>query len=342
MDDGWRAFSGKDGRRTEVRFRSLREGDEKAFQKCIESYYGDGYPYKEYIKEEYLISRIKDGRMVVMVGEDRKGEIVSITGVRTDTAFKGSATLFLRVVSADVQKMGIASAAETELLRMVPRDDSICSFYADVVTQNDFSQRSLDARNYTACGFRFCLYQADVLVPKQKWKAGQRLSLVIMCHKERDMGTLQFYCPKELRQSVGRMYDSLGVCVRFLDENEPPEREDTVLTETFETDHDSLLWYVHQVGKDYVLRLSEAKDVSVFIIYINLYSPGAEEMYLKLLSENFFYSGIKPLGDGEEYLIMTRLSGGKLKCEDIHLTAQGNILLDEIIQIQREDVKNDE
>lgn len=335
MDDGWRVFSGKDGRRTEVRFRSLREGDEKAFQKCIESYYGDGYPCKEYFKEDYLISRVKDGRMVAVVGENREGEIVSTSAVRTDTEFKGSALLLLRVVLPEAQGMGIASAAETELLRMVPGDDSICSFYADVLTQNDFSQRSLDVRNYVACGFRFCLYRSGVMVPNQKWKPGQRFSQVIMCHKERDRKPAQFYCPKELRQSVGRLYDSLGVCVRFLDKNEPPEREGMVLTETFEADHDSLLWCVHQVGKDYVLRLSKAKDVPVFIIYINLYSPGVKEMYLKLLSEDFFYSGIKPLGDGEEYLIMTRLRGVELKREDIHLTSRGNVLLNEIIQIQK-------
>ena len=50
-DDGMEFVEKESGSRVTVGFRLFRRGDGEEFRRCIEDFYGDGYPYKEYLKE---------------------------------------------------------------------------------------------------------------------------------------------------------------------------------------------------------------------------------------------------------------------------------------------------
>ena len=76
MDSGLIFENREKGRSVNVCFRLFRQGDGEQFCRCIEDFYGGGYPYKEYLDEEFLLEKCAAGEMTVLCGvtpEDWKG-----------------------------------------------------------------------------------------------------------------------------------------------------------------------------------------------------------------------------------------------------------------------------
>ena len=76
-DSGMEFWEKESGRRASVSFRLFRRGDGEEFRRCIEDFYGDGYPYKEYLEEEFLLEKCASGEMTVLCGVTPDGEIIS-------------------------------------------------------------------------------------------------------------------------------------------------------------------------------------------------------------------------------------------------------------------------
>ena len=140
-----------------VRFRPFDKGDGEGFRRCIADFYGDGYPYKEYLDEEFLLEKCASKEMTVLCGLTEQGEIISTSAVRKDEEFKGSALLLLRVVKEAYRGLGIGKAQEEALFRYANRQEGICSLYADVMTHDSVSQGSLVRRGFVYCGMRMML-----------------------------------------------------------------------------------------------------------------------------------------------------------------------------------------
>lgn len=102
----------------EIDFRLFCRGDGGAFRRCVEDFYGDGYPYREYLDEEFLLGKIAAGDMTVLCGVTDKGEIVSTSALCMSREFKGSALLMLRVVKRAYRDMGIGGAQEDRLFQI--------------------------------------------------------------------------------------------------------------------------------------------------------------------------------------------------------------------------------
>ena len=143
MDSGMIFENRETGSSVNVCFRLFRQGDGEEFCSCIEDFYGGGYPYKEYLDEEFLLEKCAAGEMTVLCGVTPEGEIISTSAVRKDEEFGGSALLMLRVVKKAYRGMGIGKAQEERLFRYAEGQEGICSLYADVMTHNSVSQGSL-------------------------------------------------------------------------------------------------------------------------------------------------------------------------------------------------------
>lgn len=134
------------GFRAEIDFRLFRRGDGGGLRRCVEDFYGDGYPYREYLDEEFLLEKIAAGDMTVLCGVTDKGEIVSTSALCMSREFRGSALLMLRVVKKAYRDMGIGKAQEDRLFQIAGEYPELKSLYADVMTHNSISQRGLIRR----------------------------------------------------------------------------------------------------------------------------------------------------------------------------------------------------
>ncbi len=323
-----------------VTFRPFRPEDAAGFHACVEDYYRGGYPYTQYLDAGYLWPRIQEGRMAVLLGEDSSGTILSTTGVLFDSIFPGSSLLLLRVVREAFQGIGIGTWHEKLLFEELEKH-RVCSLYADVMTQNTTSQTSLERRGFVTTGIRLLLYKANLMLPYRNYSAESRLSQAVMCRKGSLDFTPRLYCPRDLQEPISRIYRSLGVDAELLDvplEKKKGLSAGSILTETWEEEHQSLIWVVPEIGEDFPEKLRQQThrsglQILVHLVYLNLCSPGAQIGWEALVREGYFFSGIKALGQREEYLMMTRLSGIPLNGDILHLTPQGQAFFRKIQEL---------
>ena len=84
---------------------------------------------------------------------------------------------------------------------------------------------------------------------------------------------------------------------------------------------------VRAAGEDLPKRLAALPaDDAAAVCYLNLKSPGAERAYAALRGAGFSFAGFKPLGPGEEFMLLARVSGGWR--DTLHLTPGGRWLAD--------------
>ena len=329
------------GRSVNVCFRLFRQGDGEEFRRCIEDFYGEGYPYKEYLNEEFLLEKCAAGEMTVLCGVTSDGEIISTSAVRKDAEFGGSALLMLRVVKKAYRGMGIGKAQEERLFCYAKGQDGICSLYADVMTHNSISQGSLARRGFVYCGIRLMLYRNPIMVPGLALPKDGKMSQAVMCRREcREFGGV-LYCPAKHTKEVQRIYRELGVDCRIDGTARLPESAKTKMSWKEEAEHHSYIWKVEKIGKDFADRLSvrmgqveRMKDATV-LCYLNLRDLSAVYGYGILRSAGFFFTGLKPLQMQEEYMLLAYIGGQEVRYEDIHLHEDGERLLSYIRLHQR-------
>lgn len=319
-------------RRTEVCFRPFRDEDEKAFHGCIEDYYGEGYPYKQYLMPGFLSDKCRKGTMTILCGVTEKEDIISISAVRFDTEFSGSGLMLLRVVKKAYQGMGIGTKQEEILLQSIQGRKGLLSLYADVMTHNTVSQQSLARQRFVLCGVRPMLYRAEVMLPGSAWPEGARLSQAVMCRREevRDAGA--FYCPEEHREVVKQIYGELGVNCRLESKDQSSTASKTVYSNQHDALHHALIWVIQEVGKDFASLLAglNLRAESTFLCYLNLKSTGAADAYRMLRQAGCFFTGLKPMNRSGEYMIMAYVGRRRIQNAGICLYPEGAWLLDYI------------
>lgn len=185
------------GFRAEIDFRLFRRGDGEGLRRCVEDFYGDGYPYREYLDEEFLLEKIAARDMTVLCGVADKGEIVSTSALCMSREFKGSALLMLRVVKKAYRDMGIGKAQEDRLFQIAGEHPELKSLYADVMTHNSISQRGLIRRGFVYCGLRMMLYRNPIMVPQLSLPPEGRMSQAVMCQKVCAGPVGVLHCPAE-------------------------------------------------------------------------------------------------------------------------------------------------
>lgn len=330
------------GFRAEIDFRLFRRGDGGGLRRCVEDFYGDGYPYREYLDEEFLLEKIAAGDMTVLCGVADKGEIVSTSALCMSREFKGSALLMLRVVKRAYRDMGIGGAQEGRLFQIAGEHPELKSLYADVMTHNSISQRGLIRRGFVYCGLRMMLYRNPIMVPQLSLPPEGRVSQAVMCRKVCAGPVGVLHCPAEHETEVRRIYGELGAECRIDTGKAAALYGRTRLSWQEEETHHLATAMIHAVGCDFpqmlscrMKQLGKWEDATV-LCYLNLCDRAAVSAYGALKEKGFFFTGVKPLQEEEEYMILAYTSSRKILYEDIHLEESGEKLLSYIRQHQNE------
>ena len=319
----------KTGESVPVVFRPFAPGDEEGFRACIEAYYGAGYPYPEYFEPGFLAGKCAAGEMLVLCGaRPDTGEIVNTCAIRLDGEFPGTGLMLLRVVKPAYQGLGIGREQERLQLEYA-KTLRAASLYADVMTQDCVSQHGLEKNGFALTGLRPGLYDAAVMLPGFEWRPGARLSQAVMCRRWALSDAGEIFCPARHRAAAGRVYAALGATVRFTDSVPGAVRAESGIDEEYDPRHRGRVLIVRAVGEDFPGRLAALPaDDAAAVCYLNLKSPGAERAYSALAEAGFSFAGFKPLGHGEEYMLLARAA-----CEwrgTLHLTEGGQWLADYI------------
>ena len=322
-------FKNSEGSETNISFSPFKKEDFTSFKSCIEDFYGGGYPYKEYLDAEFLEEKCRLGQMIVLCGKKESGEVISTSAIRFDSGFKESGLLLLRVVRSAYQKRGIASAQEEELFRLIKSRNGLCSLYADVMTHNDASQKSLIRRGFIICGIRLMLYDANIMAPGLDLPEKSRLSQAVMCRRE-NFSSAEIFCPHEHSGIVQKIYRSLDAKCLVNTDFSPPHKKKTSSSLTEETGHKSLIWKIDAAGEDFpdILTsvLKAAGEDKIILCYLNIKSPAAVYAYEKMQREGFFFTGLKPLQSDCEYMLLSFIGERNIDTNNICLHESGEEL----------------
>jgi len=298
----------------------------------VEDFYGDGYPYREYLEEEFLLEKCESGKMLVLCAVTPEGQIVGTSALCLEEEFKGSALLMLRVVKEEYRGMGIGKVQEDRLFQYVEQQHFL-SVYADVMTHNCVSQCSLARRGFVYCGLRMMLYRNSVMVPKLGlWRDG-KVTQAIMCRRDgaKDAGVLR--CPAEHARMVCQIYQQLGAACSIDTDVILPSGKQTFFTWKKEELHHSCILTVQRAGMDFseVLRgtmelLGGWADATA-LCYLNIKDIAANFAYGRLRQAGFYFTGLKPLQERAEYMLLAYTGRQSVRFQDIHLYGEGEKLL---------------
>jgi len=306
-----------------VYFREYTDDDYDGFLNCINDFYDDGYPYPEYLDRKNLFLWQQSGQLALIIAVDESGKIVgTVAALDKRDNFYGGILLLLRSVLSNVRGQKIASKQLEYLLSIVKeRFKGAKCYYADVMTHDEISQCSLIHRGYTFCGLRCMAYKNEIIVPKLNFEAGTKMTQAVYC-KAIDKSPVSIYAPKRHRDKIKSVYTDLGVDVNFLEEENDLADKTVAFFETDERNNFSEV-IVNKVGKDYLDFSEKLKALLVsgqtVIAYINMKENGCVKLYHELRKLNFYFTGISPLFENREYLILCQTDNCKENFEDVKI-----------------------
>lgn len=319
-----------------ISFREYLPEDYEPFLACINDFYRGGYPYKEYLDPDYLAKETRSGNMIVTVAVTEGGKIVGTSAAqRASGAFYGSVLLLLRCVLSEYRGKGIGSRQEYYLFDLISKRfaDAI-SLYADVMTHDAASQKTLVKNGFTLCGLRMMLYKNDVIVPALGFPAGTKMTQAIYCKAMRAADVSLCKIPEHL-EAVRAIYESLGVGYGFVEDGGVRTDSSQFSYQTVEI-HKKTEFTVDTVGKDFDDTLikcvkEKLRGGQTLVAYINLCRDGCGEAVRKLKAEGFFFSGMKPLSASGEYLVMSHIKNCVSSFDIIKVPEDKQKFLDDVI-----------
>lgn len=319
-----------------VTFSEYSSDDYDGFVNCIDGFYHGGYPYKQYLDKEYLDKKTKDGSMIVTIAKNASGKIVGTSAAqKLDGVFSGSVLLLLRCVDKSCRGIGIGSRQELYLFELISKKfGDALSLYADVMTHDAISQGTLCRRGFSLCGIRMMLYKNEIMVPALRFPENTKMSQAIYC-KAVGKKDIKINVPDELECFIKSIYDDLRVNADFA-KKLGKTAEKGVYDWSDKPTHSSAEFYIVVSGKDFekeFLPLIESKISEGYtaVAYINAEKSGAVDVYEKLKENGFYFSGIKPLSENGEYIVMSHSKACKNVFENIILPAEKEYFLEKII-----------
>lgn len=315
----------------DICFKVWEREDMPGLINCIEDFYDKGYPYRSYLDADYLEQSIQAGDLIVLCGKLGK-EIISISAVDFTTHFQKSGFLLLRVVKQKYRGQGIGEEQQKVLLGQIKKQKRLLSLYADVITHNYISQKSLVKAGFVLCGLRLQLYDSHIMIPTLSFCEGARMSQAVLCKRTGGSRSVRVYCPKEHADIVQALYRRLGVSCCILDD-EKKGKSSAGITQYIvqtETVHESTTILAEKIGADWSETLAGIMrgktEKHTYLCYLNMKDNNALEAYRILEEKGYFFTGIKPLNANGEFMLLCHIGSNSIRAEAIQLYHDSGLL----------------
>lgn len=330
----------KNGEQKKVRFRAYEDWDFPQYVRCVQAFYKDGYPYKEYLDKDFIRQEIVARRLCLTVGELKDGDLISVLGaVGKEGPFADSILLTLRNVLPAYSGGGIASAQLNDLMERLPKAfPEAESAYADVVTYNPVSQHSLMSRGYTLCGLRLMLYKNERMVPTLKYEPNTKMTQSVYCASLKKESARTIYAPKMHEAWIKERYRQLGVSLTVLPMDKNAYEPENVWYYESMAEHEKAEWVIQEAAEDFEETLEESlkefdgMEHGTALAYLNMAAPSLGPMYAFFRKKGFYFCGIKPLNRKGEYLMLVHTARCLERYQDIVLEQGGAELLNYILE----------
>ncbi len=320
----------------DIVFAEYRPEDFDSYFHCLHAFFVDGYPYKDYLKKDTLQAMIDTGDLIVLLAKNSKGEVVGTTAAQCVYGENGSSVfLTLRRVADGYKMLGIATAQETLLLKLIEeRFPDALSINAEVVTHRDHSQITLSRRGFSLCGLCLTLYHSKVLMPNLEFPPHSRMTLAVY-EKPLAVHTVTVYAPPEHRAFIEEVYRTLGVPCTIRSEDIAPAEPLRYHIDHYD-EHEAAELFIDRCG---AFDESLERDIHeliakgyTIVAFVNLRQSGCSEVYNSLRRLKFRFSGLKPLVAIGELMIMSNTENYFGDFKDLVLPSGKESMLEYILK----------
>lgn len=323
---------------TPVFFRLLNSQEGVALARCLYRVYG--YTYKDFIYyPEKIKIMIEDGRLVSMVALAPDGEIVAHQGLMKSHRDSKVAEITMGAVDPRYRGRKLFERIKAESFTHIKKQ-GVIGLFVEAVTLHAYSQKANIATGALETGVLLGHVPSEREYKGFSGKAlkSSRLATILLYNRLLPEPSRIVFIPDELTLVAAKIY-AYGGFKRTFGNAPGPQPVQALSYIEVNAYNDTLLAFtkIGQIGEDIIPhihgRLRELINSRMECIFLDLplSSEATKRLYPEFKKMGFFFCGITPEMDGEDYLRLECLTNVTLDKSDIALASDfAKYLLEEV------------
>lgn len=309
----------------------------------IKSVFGDNYWHKDMYKPQYIKKTILSGDCIIILAMF-DGVAVGMMTAEKDKIFKG--TLLLRSLMTIKDKRFDGSAQMVHDYFFANFDASAyTSIYLCPVTGHTVSQHISEKYGFTVCGALMNGYigEKSYFILDQSKPLTLKRTNLISVKKSNLLFVGDIFVPPDIAGAVRMIYSSLKTPCRVIDKtfgfrDEFYLNAKSIIDIADSPDRFNTNIIVRMPCKDCYKKINDIINstsnhpLQTFQIFINAKHTFAINVITELTENGFCFTGIKPLGLGEEFVILYFSHCMSLSLSGCELTEKSAEILQEIFK----------
>lgn len=275
--------------------------------KCIYSVYGYRYSYRTFYYPNKFKRLINKGRIKSILITNEHGQIGGHAALIKSDSFPLLPEITTIVVKPAFRGLKLSSILLDGILKVSSsmRINGLC---AQPVVFHSISQKIFYDRGFVACGFLFHYLTEEV---SELFSDELRLDLALCIKPINKKYVTKIYPPEEHVYLIKNIYRRLGIkcetsryrCIE----------SDSDFDYSFNNNQGTCTIISNWVGKDIgnlidtVIDACDVNKIEMIVMYINMKNPSCNYGYKIAIDKGFIFSGIKPLSDNGDYIIVQHM-----------------------------------
>lgn len=275
--------------------------------KCIYSVYGYRYSYRTFYHPNKFRKLMDEDRIKSFLIVNEHGQIGGHAALIRSDSFPLLPEVTMIVVKPAFRGLKLSCLLLDGILKASNRL-RIHGLCAQPVVFHSISQKIFYERGFVACAFLFHYLNKEVT---ELFSEERRLDLALCVKSINKKYVTKIYPPEEHVYFIKDIYRKLGIkCetsrYRFIESSSDFDY-------SFNSNLGICTIVSNCVGRDIsklidnVIDECSVNEIEMIVMYINMRNPGCDYGYKTAIDKGFIFSGIKPLSDNGDYIIVQHL-----------------------------------
>ncbi|GMQ57834.1 hypothetical protein AN1V17_22290 [Vallitalea sediminicola] len=285
--------------------------------KCIYSVYGYRYSYRTFYYPVKFMRLIDKGRIKSLLIINEHGQIGGHAALVKSDSFRLLPEVTMIVVKPAFRGLKLSCLLLDGILKVANRlrINGLC---AQPVVFHSISQKIFYDRGFVACGFLFHYLNEEVT---ELFSEERRLDLALCVKPLNKKYVTKIYPPEEHVYFIKNIYKKLGIKCEISRYRLIESCSD--FDYSFNNNMGICTIISNWVGKDIsnlidtVIDACKVNKMEMIVMYINMKNPSCNYGYKTAIDKGFIFSGIKPLSDNGDYIIVQHMLNHSIDYEVI-------------------------
>lgn len=273
---------------------------------CVRDEYGDSYPISDSFNSVRLKQLLIEDRLIINIAYTMDGKAIATLTMKKSADFRGIGVLGTFVVNKKYRGLGLCTSQVRNII-CHPYANQLISLLICATTDHFITQHICTSMGFIPCGFDFSRFNNENFHHSAQ-SHGIKLSLsnYVKPHTIKYIGAITI--PQIHQNFIETIYEQMGIS--FIYQAETPLKKHTQFTVKEDELHQTGFITIQECGEDLaqciVPLLVERDDKALHTVNVllNMKDSSVVAGFEQLLHMGFFFSGIQPLTQDGEYIVM--------------------------------------